>query len=81
MATIVKLPKEYYHAAYFINSLKLCQLDIRKLTDSEISYIKERAKELKIENVHDFIKFIRENKNVERFYPNPKMKELSNENM
>lgn len=81
MAKLIKLSREYYHAAYFINSLKLCQHDVRKLTNSEISYIKERAKELKIENIHEFIKFIRENKNVERFYPNPKMKELSNENM
>ncbi|MGL5229971.1 MAG: hypothetical protein ACRC8F_04025 [Cetobacterium sp.] len=79
MAAIVKLPKEYYHAAYFINSLKLCHSDIRQLDDKEIIFLKERANELKIKNVPEFIKFIRSNKYVERFYPNPKMKELENE--
>ncbi|MGL5931891.1 MAG: hypothetical protein ACRCY7_03150 [Cetobacterium sp.] len=69
---MITIPAEYFQAAHFIRSLKLAHGDVRNLTDNEISYIKERAEELKIKSVSEFINFIKENRNIKSFHDRQK---------
>lgn len=64
---MIAIPKHYYHAAYFIRSMKLTHADVRILPRDEIDYIVNRGIELEIYNVKDYVKFIKNNRNIERF--------------
>ncbi|MGL4865586.1 MAG: hypothetical protein ACRC4T_21020 [Cetobacterium sp.] len=58
----MKLQPEWKDAAYFITSMRLAYYEVRMLEKGEIEFILERAKELKINNVKEYIDFIKNNK-------------------
>lgn len=60
----MKVPEKYVEAAHLISSLRLAYVDVRNLEDSELIFILERAKELRISNVKEYIQHIKDNKKV-----------------
>lgn len=55
----MKINKEYKEAAQFLSSLRLAYSEVRLLQNGEIDFILERAKELSIPNVKEYIEHIK----------------------
>ncbi|MGL5856208.1 MAG: hypothetical protein ACRCYA_13335 [Cetobacterium sp.] len=51
----MKINKEYKEAAQFLSSLRLAYGEVRQLQKAEIDFILDRAKELSIPNVKEYI--------------------------
>ncbi len=58
----MKINNEYKEAAQFLSSLRLAYGEVRQLQRGEIDFILERAKELAIPNVREYIEYIKNNK-------------------
>lgn len=58
----MKINNEYKEAAQFLSILRLAYGEVRLLQSSEIDFILERAKELSIPNVKEYIEHIKNNK-------------------
>lgn len=57
-----KISPKFNEAINFLNSLRLPDTEIRKLYSEETNFIVERANELKIPYVKEYIDFIKNNK-------------------
>ncbi|MGL5428692.1 MAG: hypothetical protein ACRDAS_12355 [Cetobacterium sp.] len=57
--------KQYKEAELFIRSLRLAHYEVRMLKKFEIDFILDRAKELRIPNVENFIKLIKNKKIIQ----------------
>lgn len=60
----MKIQKEYEEADKFLTCLRLSYVEVRLLHPGEIDFILERAKELHIPNVKEYIEHIKVNKKV-----------------
>lgn len=60
----MKINKEYEEAAQFLSSLRLAYGEVRQLQRAEIDFILDRAKELSIPNVKEYIEYIKNNKKI-----------------
>lgn len=58
----MKINNEFKEAAQFLSSLRLAYGEVRLLQSGEIDFILERAKELSIPNVKEYIEHIKNNK-------------------
>lgn len=58
----MKINNEFKDAAQFLSSLRLAYGEVRLLQSGEIDFILERAKELSIPNVKEYIEHIKNNK-------------------
>lgn len=60
----MKINEEYKEAAQFLSSLRLAYGEVRQLQRAEIDFILDRAKELSIPNVKEYIEYIKNNKKI-----------------
>ncbi|MGL5280120.1 MAG: hypothetical protein ACRC8M_13820 [Cetobacterium sp.] len=60
----MKINNEFKEAAQFLSSLRLAYGEVRLLQSGEIDFILERAKELSIPNVKEYIEHIKNNKKI-----------------
>ncbi|MGL5595882.1 MAG: hypothetical protein ACRDDH_18255 [Cetobacterium sp.] len=60
----MKIQKEYEEAEKFISSLRLAHVEVRKLEKGELEFIYERARELHIPNVKEYVEYIKANKKI-----------------
>ncbi|MGL5580506.1 MAG: hypothetical protein ACRDCE_06025 [Cetobacterium sp.] len=60
----MKLKKEYEEAEKFISSLRLAHVEVRKLEKGELKFVYERASELRIPNMKEYIEYVKNNKKI-----------------